>query len=153
MTNENEKDRSDVVGSYCRHILALWLWIRGQVERGTCGSERGFRSQTIKIGLVAPLTGNSGIMGESQQHGYELAMSEINASGGINGATIELVTYDDQADPQKSASGAQKFADDDSILAIGGSCNSSATLAMTPITDAAGLPELVVSSSSPKLER
>ncbi len=107
--------------------------------------------KTIKIGLVAPLTGNSGIMGESQQHGYELAMSEINAAGGINGAQIELVTYDDQADPQKSASGAQKFADDDSILAIGGSCNSSATLAMTPITDAAGLPELVVSSSSPKL--
>ncbi|HWP51067.1 MAG TPA: ABC transporter substrate-binding protein [Clostridia bacterium] len=107
--------------------------------------------KSIKIGLVAPLTGNSGIMGESQQHGYELAMSEINAAGGVNGAIIELVTYDDQADPQKSASGAQKFADDDSILAIGGSCNSSATLAMTPITDAAGLPELVVSSSSAKL--
>lgn len=107
--------------------------------------------KTIKIGLVAPLTGNSGIMGESQQRGYELAMSEINAAGGVNGATIELLTYDDQADPQKSASGAQKFADDDSILAIGGSCNSSATLAMTPITDAAGLPELVVSSSSAKL--
>lgn len=107
--------------------------------------------KSIKIGLVAPLTGDSGVMGESQKRGYELAMSEINANGGVNGAQIELVTYDDQGDPQKAASGAQKFADDDSIIAIGGSCNSSATLAMIPIIDAAGLPDLVVSSSSPKL--
>lgn len=106
---------------------------------------------SVKIGLVAPLTGDSGIMGESQRRGYELALTEINAAGGVNGVPIELVTYDDQGDPQKAASGAQKFADDDSILAIGGSCNSSSTLAMVPIIDAAGLPELVVSSSSPKL--
>ena len=40
---------------------------------------------------------------------------------------------------------AQKFADDDSILAVGGSCLSSCTLAMVPIIDDAGLPDLVVS--------
>ncbi|WRS26947.1 ABC transporter substrate-binding protein [Oscillospiraceae bacterium MB08-C2-2] len=105
----------------------------------------------IEIGLVAPMTGNSGSMGVSQKQGYELAMDEINGAGGVNGAKIVLSTYDDQGDPQRAASGAQKFADNDAILAIGGSCNSSATLAMVPIVDNAGLPELVVSSSSPQL--
>ncbi|MDR3119758.1 MAG: ABC transporter substrate-binding protein [Clostridiales bacterium] len=108
-------------------------------------------SDKIKIGLVAPLTGDSGVMGESQRRGYEMAMGEINAAGGVNGKTLELLTYDDQGDPQKAASGAQKFADDKSVLAIGGSCNSSSTLAMIPIIDAGKLPDLVVSSSSAAL--
>ncbi|MDR0839601.1 MAG: ABC transporter substrate-binding protein [Oscillospiraceae bacterium] len=108
-------------------------------------------SDKLKIGLVAPLTGDNGVMGESQRRGYEMAMEEINASGGVGGKTLELVTYDDQGDPQKAASGAQKFADDKSVLAIGGSCNSSSTLAMIPIIDGGKLPDLVVSSSSAAL--
>lgn len=141
-------------------ILALALaaaMVTASVTGCGSGSSSGSASTAaasggnIKIGLVAPLSGDSGVMGESQQHGYELAINEINAAGGVNGKKLELTTYDDQGDPQKAASGAQKFADDESILAIGGSCNSSATLAMAPIIDAAGLPDLVVSSSSPAL--
>ena len=114
-----------------------------------CGGSKA--SQSIKIGLVAPLTGASGGMGQSQERGYRLAMEEINGAGGVNGRQIALETYDDTGDPQKAASGAQKFADDKSIVAIGGSCNSSSTLAMIPIIDAGKLPDLVVTSSSPKL--
>jgi len=114
-----------------------------------CGGTKA--AAPIKIGLVAPLTGPSGGMGQSQERGYRLAMEEINAKGGVNGRQIVLETYDDQGDPQKAASGAQKFADDKSIIAIGGSCNSSSTLAMIPIIDAGKIPDLVVTSSSPKL--
>ncbi|MDR1192943.1 MAG: ABC transporter substrate-binding protein [Peptococcaceae bacterium] len=116
----------------------------------TAGSAAGSAGE-IKIGLVAPMTGGSGSMGVSQQQGYELAMAEINDAGGVSGRKITLTVYDDQGDPQTAASGAQKFADDDSIIALGGSCNSSATLAMMPIVDNAGIPDLVVSSSSPQL--
>ena len=107
--------------------------------------------KTIKIGLDAPLSGNNGVYGTSQMKGYQLAMDEINAAGGVNGAMLELVTYDNLGDVQNAATGAQKFADDDDILAIGGCCLSSCTLAMVPIIDDAGLPELVVSSSTPNL--
>ena len=120
-------------------------------EAAESSSEGSSTMESIKIGLVAPISGDNGIYGTSQMQGYELAMNEINASGGVNGAMLELETYDDQGDAQKAASGAQKFADDDSILAIGGSCLSSCTLAMVPIIDDAGLPDLVVSSSSPNL--
>ena len=128
-----------------RILLALFITL--SLLAG-CGSNA---NSTIKIGLVAPLTGDTGGMGQSQQRGYELAMAEINGAGGVNGRHIELVTYDDQGDPQKAASGAQRFADDKSIIAIGGSCNSSSTLAMMPIVNAGKLPDLVVSSSSPAL--
>ena len=56
-----------------------------------------------------------------------------------------------RAMPRRQQPEPKKFADDDSILAVGGSCLSSCTLAMVPIIDDAGLPDLVVSSSSPSL--
>ena len=52
-------------------------------------------SDTIKFGLVAPLSGDNGAYGTKQEKGYELAMEEINAAGGVLGATLELETYDD----------------------------------------------------------
>lgn len=67
------------------------------------------------------------------------------------GAKLELETYDDGGDASTAANGAQKFADDDSILAIGGSCLTSCTAAMLPITGDAEMPQLVVSSSAKSL--
>lgn len=108
-------------------------------------------SDTITFGLVAPLSGDNGAYGTKQEKGYELAMEEINAAGGVLGATLELETYDDGGDASTAANGAQKFADDDSILAIGGSCLTSCTAAMLPITGDAEMPQLVVSSSAKSL--
>ena len=53
---------------------------------------------TIKFGLVAPLSGDNGAYGTKQEKGYELAMEEINAAGGVLGAKLELETYDDGGD-------------------------------------------------------
>ena len=57
---------------------------------------------TIKFGLVAPLSGDNGAYGTKQEKGYELAMEEINAAGGINGTQIEFNFQDDEADAEKS---------------------------------------------------
>lgn len=146
-----------------RQITALFLaGVLAVSSLTACGSSDSASSDgstadaatsgdTLKIGLVAPISGDNGQYGTSQKQGYELAIKEINEAGGVNGKMLELETYDDQGDAQKAAAGAQKFADDDSILAVGGSCLSSCTLAMVPIIDDAGLPDLVVSSSSPSL--
>lgn len=105
----------------------------------------------IKIGMVNPMTGNSATFGQSHFNGMKLVIDDINAAGGINGRKIEISTYDDAGNPQQAASGAQKYADQEDCVAIAGSCLSSSTLAIVPIIDKAKLPELVVSSSSPKL--
>lgn len=57
---------------------------------------------SIKIGVIGPLTGDAAAYGLAVQHGAEIAAEEINAAGGINGATIELNAQDDEADPEKS---------------------------------------------------
>ena len=57
---------------------------------------------SFKIGVIGPLTGDAAAYGLAVQHGAEIAAEEINAAGGINGATIELQAQDDEADPEKS---------------------------------------------------
>ena len=56
----------------------------------------------IKVGVIGPLTGDAAAYGLAVQHGAEIAAEEINAAGGINGASIEINTQDDEADPEKS---------------------------------------------------
>lgn len=62
----------------------------------------GAEGGSIKIGVIGPLTGDAAAYGLAVQHGAEIAAEEINAAGGINGATIELNAQDDEADPEKS---------------------------------------------------
>jgi len=50
----------------------------------------------IKIGLLAPLTGGAAADGEEMVRGAELAVKEINAAGGVNGYTFEVVVGDVQ---------------------------------------------------------
>jgi branched-chain amino acid transport system substrate-binding protein len=55
----------------------------------------------VRIGLIAPLTGGSSDFGNSVRLGAELAVKEINESGGLLGRPLELVTRDDKANPDE----------------------------------------------------
>lgn len=120
-------------------------------KTGGASAEVTAQTDEIKIGMVNPLSGDNALYGLDQSRAMSLAFEEINAAGGIYGAKIVMEEYDDQGDPQNSAKGAQKFADDDSYIAIVGSSLSPAILAMVPIIDDAGIVEMVCSGSSPTL--
>ena len=60
-------------------------------------------AENIKIGFNVPLTGFAAADGQSALHGAELAVKQVNGSGGVNGSMLELVVYDDQACPKESA--------------------------------------------------
>ena len=54
---------------------------------------------TIKIGMATTLTGRASTWGSNSRNGAVLAVEEINKAGGINGQAVELIIYDDKADP------------------------------------------------------
>lgn len=56
----------------------------------------------IKIGGIGPTTGNLAVYGTAVKNAAQLAVDEINADGGINGATIELNFQDDEGDSEKA---------------------------------------------------
>lgn len=126
-------------------ILVFMLIIAG------CGGSSSSGDKKLTIAMVNPLSGDAATYGVSHKNGMELAREEINKAGGIKGRQVEILFHDDAGDPMQAAMGAQKFADQKDILAIVGSCLSTSTLAMVPITDKARVPHMVVSSSTPKL--
>ena len=52
----------------------------------------------VRIGLAAPLTGNQAWAGGETREGAEIAVTDLNARGGVLGEEMELITVDDYCD-------------------------------------------------------
>lgn len=103
---------------------------------------------TYYIGLAIPITGPLAAAGEQVIKAVDLAISEINAAGGVNGAMLESVPLDDKNDTTEAALVAQRFAEDDRIVAVIGHITSAATLAALPIYDEVDMPILTPTANS-----
>ncbi|MDR2097641.1 MAG: ABC transporter substrate-binding protein, partial [Spirochaetaceae bacterium] len=84
---------------------------------GGCKSD----SNTIKIGGIFPLSGNVAVYGVEARNGILLAIEEINAAGGVNGKKIELISEDDEGNPEKSVNAYNKLTAKDKVNIIIGS--------------------------------
>lgn len=107
------------------------------------------QSNTVKIGLSAPITGNYAEYGEMIQNGVQIAADEINAKGGIRGKKIEIVIRDSEGNPARATSIAQEFVNNPGIVAEIGDFTSTACMAAAPIYESAGLVQLSPSASHP----
>src|SRR3990172_1153385 len=105
----------------------------------------------IKIGHVAPLTGNIAHLGKDNENGPRLAVEEINARGVmIEGKKlkIEFIGEDDQADPKTGTVVAQKLVDT-KVNGVVGHLNSGTTIPASKIYADAGIPQISPSATNP----
>lgn len=107
-------------------------------------------ADTIKIGLMAPITGAWASEGQDMQQIVELLAEEINAAGGINGQKIEILTEDDGGDPRTAALAAQRLSTRD-IVAVIGTYGSAVTEASQGIYDEAGIIQVANGSTAIRL--
>jgi branched-chain amino acid transport system substrate-binding protein len=110
-------------------------------------SAQAFAQQTIKIGLVQPLTGSVAYNGMADVAGSKQAVDERNAKGGVLGKKIELVIEDGQCKPANSVNAAEKLIQKDKVVALSGAFCSSATAAIMPVAEKYKMP-LVTGVSS-----
>ena len=106
----------------------------------------------VKIGLAAPITGPQAHIGVDIRNGTQLAIDDINAAGlAIDGKKIklELVAEDDEANPTKATTVAQKLVDA-KVAAVVGHFNSGASIPASKIYSDAGIPQISPSSTNPK---
>ena len=82
-------------------------------------------ADTIKIGLAGPVTGAVAQYGEMQFIGAKMAIEQINKAGGVNGAQLEGVVYDDACDPKQAVAVANKIVNDEVKFVVGHLCSSS----------------------------
>ncbi|GGD87509.1 ABC transporter substrate-binding protein [Rhizobium anhuiense] len=106
---------------------------------------------TIKLGLVAPMSGPNARYGAFSMHGAELAVKDINDAGGVNGMKIELLNADSQGTPVEGVSAARRLIDQDGVDFIIGDVSSSVTLAIQPVAEDAEVLLLNAASSNPKI--
>ena len=92
-------------------------------------------ADTVKIGLLAPVTGFAAADGESMVNSVKLAVEQVNAQGGVLGKKVELICYDDAADPKQSVALAHKLIGQDKVVAVVGGSYSMPSRAVAPIFD------------------
>ncbi len=97
-------------------------------------------ADTVRIGLLAPLTGFAAADGLSVKNSVELAVEKINAEGGLMGRQIELIAYDDRADPKEAVAMTQKLIDQDQVVAVVGGSYSMPSRAVAPLFQEEGIP-------------
>jgi len=114
-----------------------------------CSSSVTEDTDTIKIGVASPYTGDYAQFGDYTKDGVELAVEEINKAGGVLGKPIQIVYGDDKGDSKEAVSVAQKFASDKGIVGIIGHFFSGATLAAGPIYQQNEIPTIAVASTNP----
>jgi len=106
---------------------------------------------TIKVGIVLPLTGDNAKFGEIEKSSFDLALDEINAAGGINGKQLELVIEDDTGRPEVGRSVVEKLIAKDKVVMIGGGYSSSVTYAVAGVCQQNKMPFLVNTGSADKI--
>lgn len=103
---------------------------------------------TIRFGAPLGLTGPISVYGIPEQQGVDLAIEEINASGYLGAAQIEMIYEDTEGNAQQAINAMTKLIEEESVVAIFGPSLSSEAFAADPIAQEAGIPAMGVTTSA-----
>jgi branched-chain amino acid transport system substrate-binding protein len=103
---------------------------------------------TIKIGLITPLTGDVKTFGESAKNAFTIALEDYAKKGRY---TIEPVIADDKNDPTEGANAALKLITQDMVVAISGPLTSKVTIPVSDIANKNRIPMITSAATNPKV--
>jgi branched-chain amino acid transport system substrate-binding protein len=119
----------------------------GSTGGGGGGASNSYAGKTIQLGGVLSITGAGGVYGPQTRDGMMLAVDQINSSGGINGAQINLTVEDDTSDKATSAAKAQTLVQQNNVLAMLGPTLSNSAVAVHPLMESLKVPILATSTT------
>lgn len=108
------------------------------------------QDDVVRLGLLLPLTGDSARGGLLMREAAKMAVDDVNAAGGVDGRSVELVDLDDACDPQTAVVAANDLVEQDISVFVGGYC-SSALLPTLSIFRDANIPMIVPAANSDDL--
>lgn len=109
------------------------------------------KEDVVILGEFGSLTGGTATFGKSTQKGIEMALEEVNKTGGIQGKPVRIVVEDDQSKPEEAATAVKKLVNQDKVLVVLGEVASSRSLAGAPICQEAKVPMITPASTNPKV--
>lgn len=129
--------------------LALVLAVAGCGDDESSGGSQD--EGPIRIGQIASLTGNYQPLGTEDQKAVQLAVDEVNASGGLLGRQVEVIVKDDQSQPDQSVLAWGQLVDSD-VVAVIGSPFSNSALATIPQVDRDELPYISLTPADEQVD-
>lgn len=121
-------------------ILQLWAHVEA--------------AESVKIGLVAALSGISAKSGEGIVRGLTIAIDEINTRGGVlGGRKLELVMRDDESNPPKGQTAARELIHKEKVAVIFGGIDSPVALAIVPVVNKDKVPYIGVWAAATPITR
>jgi len=109
--------------------------------------------ETVKLGLVAAMSGQSAKAGEAIVRGLSLAVDEINAKGGLLGKKVELLVRDDESNPAKGVVAARELVQREKVTALFGGLDTPVSLAIVPFVNSAKVPFMGVWAAGTPITR
>ena len=123
----------------------------GATGSASASESAGGEPRSVTIGVIAPLSGDLSALGLGIQHSVDLAIQEANASGELGNVTIEPSPQDDEATPDVGQQAASLLADDDSVIGVVGTLNSSVAQSVAPVLSTAGITQVSPANTNPTL--
>jgi branched-chain amino acid transport system substrate-binding protein len=108
---------------------------------------------TVKLGLVAAMSGQSAKSGEAIVRGLSLAIDEVNAKGGLLGKRVTLLVRDDESNPAKGVIAARELVQRERVAALFGGLDTPVSLAIVPFVNGAKVPFMGVWAAGTAITR
>jgi branched-chain amino acid transport system substrate-binding protein len=134
-------------------VLGALLLVVAGCSRDTGGGDAQEEKKTVKIGVIAPLTGNLSELGLGIKNSVDLAVRQANEKGTVPGYEIVLAAEDDTADPATGANAANKVASDPQVGGVVGTLNSSVAQSVAPVLAKANITQISPANTNPTLTR
>ena len=113
----------------------------------TAASGAAASGDTIKVGVLGPLTGDVSVYGQAVVNGATLYLKQVNEKGGINGKQLEIITEDEQGDATQAVTCFTKMCDQ-GITALVGDVTTTPTLAVAAESADYNMPMVTASATA-----
>jgi branched-chain amino acid transport system substrate-binding protein len=120
--------------------------VLGAVIAGAFALSTARAEDTVKIGLILPMTGGQASTGKQIDNAVKLYMKQQGDT--VAGKKIEVILKDDSAVPDKTKTAAQELIVNDKVNFIAGFGVTPAALAAAPLATQAKIPEVVMAAGT-----
>ena len=117
------------------------------------GSDSVQAEETVRIGVLIPLTGSSGFGGKKELTGIQIAIDEINQLGGVLGRKLEIIVEDTESRSVGAMDGIHKLVDVNKVPIVIGCHNSSSTIPSATYSNSREVNQISIASTSPDIRK
>jgi branched-chain amino acid transport system substrate-binding protein len=116
-------------------------------------AEDGINARSLTIGCSGAMTGPLGGFGQGLKVGFEAAMTQINAKGGVNGRTLQLQMVDDAYVPTRTVENVKKMISENSVFALMSCIGTPNNAAILPMIEESNLPYIAPLTGATSLRK